>query len=328
MRWHDPMHVGYDGDVAAAQVLPGCGRRAQFHSRRGARGGGAADVVAAAQGARRRAGSAARRPRRPRRAHAHRGGSGRAAVRAADPRRRRRRAAWPSRRSSGLARGRVRVGATPSLCSGVLADVLRVFHEQYPAIALELAESGSQPLVRSLVRGELDIALVIVPASGADPALHAVPLLRERLSVASAASGRATVVARLDGAAGAGPPVARRAPGGLRPAGVHAARVRRRRGHARGSPCRVGRWTPCCGWSRRAPGWRWCPTSCSPGARACGARCSPPRSTGRSRSPRGRTCGPSQATGAFRATLLTFLAELSAVGGFPGDVQVLRRPDP
>src|ERR1700748_1207385 len=42
----------------------------------------------------------------------------------------------------GLARGRVRVGATPSLCSGVLADVLRVFHEQYPSIELELAESG------------------------------------------------------------------------------------------------------------------------------------------------------------------------------------------
>jgi len=37
---------------------------------------------------------------------------------------------------------------------------------------------------------------------------------------------------------------------------------------------------------------------------------------------------PSQASGAFRATLLTFLAELSAVGGFPGDVQVLRRPEP
>ena len=66
----------------------------------------------------------------------------------------------------GLARGRVRVGATPSLCSGLLADVLRVFHEQYPAIALELAESGSQPLARSLVRGELDIALIIVPAAG------------------------------------------------------------------------------------------------------------------------------------------------------------------
>ena len=228
----------------------------------------------------------------------------------------------------GLARGRVRVGATPSLCSGVLADVLRVFHEQYPAIALELAESGSQPLVRSLVRGELDIALVIVPASGADAALHAVPLLRERLSVASAASGRAAVVARVDGAAGAGAAGRSSCPGRATTCGSPRCGRSPTPGSARGSPCRAGRWTPCCGWSRRAPGWRWCPTSCSPGARACGARCSPPRSTGRSRWPPGRTCGPSQATGAFRATLLTFLAELSAVGGFPGDVQVLRRPDP
>ncbi len=91
----------------------------------------------------------------------------------------------------GLRSGRVRVGATPSLCIGVLADALRVFHDQYPDIALELSESGSQPLVRSLVRGELDLALVIVPPGGIDPALHATPLLRERLSVASPTSERA-----------------------------------------------------------------------------------------------------------------------------------------
>src|SRR5919198_2740321 len=59
----------------------------------------------------------------------------------------------------GLRRGRVRVGATPSLCIGVLADVLRVFHEQRPDIRLELVESGSQPLVRSLARGDLDLAV-------------------------------------------------------------------------------------------------------------------------------------------------------------------------
>jgi DNA-binding transcriptional LysR family regulator len=68
----------------------------------------------------------------------------------------------------GLQRGRVRVGATPSLCIGVLADVLRVFHERYPAIHLELAENGSQLLVSSLLRNEIDIALVIVPAEGLD----------------------------------------------------------------------------------------------------------------------------------------------------------------
>jgi len=91
----------------------------------------------------------------------------------------------------GLRRGNLRIGATPSLCIGVLADVLRVFHEQHPEIHLHLAENGSQSLVRDLARGALDVALVIVPPTGVDPALHITPLLRERLSVASPRSGRA-----------------------------------------------------------------------------------------------------------------------------------------
>lgn len=91
----------------------------------------------------------------------------------------------------GLQRGRVRVGATPSLCIGVLADAVRVFHDRYPSIHLELAENGSQLLVRSLLRNEIDIALVIVPAEGLDPDLSLMPVLRERLSVASPSSEQA-----------------------------------------------------------------------------------------------------------------------------------------
>jgi DNA-binding transcriptional LysR family regulator len=91
----------------------------------------------------------------------------------------------------GLQRGRVRVGATPSLCIGVLADVLRVFHERFPAIHLELAENGSHLLTRSLLRNEIDIAVLTVPAEGLDAGLELTPLLRERLSVASPASGKA-----------------------------------------------------------------------------------------------------------------------------------------
>ena len=90
----------------------------------------------------------------------------------------------------GLRRGILRIGATPSLCIGVLADVLRVFHERHPEIHLQLAENGSQSLVHDLARGALDVALVIVPPSGLDPALHITPVLRERLSVASPRSGR------------------------------------------------------------------------------------------------------------------------------------------
>lgn len=89
----------------------------------------------------------------------------------------------------GLRSGRVRVGATPSLCIGVLADVLRVFCARYPGIRVELAENGSQPLERDLARGVLDVALVIVPAAGLDPGLSVTPLLRERLSVASPTRG-------------------------------------------------------------------------------------------------------------------------------------------
>lgn len=88
----------------------------------------------------------------------------------------------------GLQSGRVRVGATPSLCIGLLADVLRDFHAAHPAIHLSLSENGSQPLVRDLSRGLLDVALVIVPPTGLDPTLSITPLLRERLSVASARS--------------------------------------------------------------------------------------------------------------------------------------------
>ncbi|MQA78890.1 MAG: LysR family transcriptional regulator [Streptosporangiales bacterium] len=87
----------------------------------------------------------------------------------------------------GLRRGRLRLGATPSLCVTLVADVLRRFHDSYPGIELEVTENGSRDLVRQLDQGELDVALVIVPASGADERLVLQPLLREDLVVASPA---------------------------------------------------------------------------------------------------------------------------------------------
>src|SRR6201991_4033525 len=39
-----------------------------------------------------------------------------------------------------LRRGRVRLGATPSLCTGLLPDVLRDFHDRHPGIQLLLEE--------------------------------------------------------------------------------------------------------------------------------------------------------------------------------------------
>ncbi|MCM2389537.1 LysR family transcriptional regulator [Streptomyces albipurpureus] len=90
-----------------------------------------------------------------------------------------------------LRRGRVRLGATPSLCTGLLPDVLRVFHDRHPGIRLLIEEGGSHDLVRELARGALDLALVVLPLPPGSPALTTVELLREDLVVVSAASVKA-----------------------------------------------------------------------------------------------------------------------------------------
>ncbi|MGV9344973.1 LysR family transcriptional regulator [Streptomyces spiralis] len=84
-----------------------------------------------------------------------------------------------------LRSGRVRLGATPSLCTGLLPDVLRAFHDRYPGIRLLVEEGGSHDLVRELARGALDLALVVLPLPSPSPALTTVELLREDLVVVS-----------------------------------------------------------------------------------------------------------------------------------------------
>lgn len=86
---------------------------------------------------------------------------------------------------TGMRRGRVRLGATPSLCAGLLADALALFHERYPGIELHVEEGGSRDLIRALGRGELDLALIILPLHSSDPEFVTVPILRESLVVAS-----------------------------------------------------------------------------------------------------------------------------------------------
>jgi DNA-binding transcriptional LysR family regulator len=90
-----------------------------------------------------------------------------------------------------LRRGRIRLGATPSLCTGLLPDVLRAFHDLHPGIELRIEESGSRDLVRELARGGLDLALVVLPLPSPSPALTTVELLQEDLVVVSSAAGPA-----------------------------------------------------------------------------------------------------------------------------------------
>lgn len=86
---------------------------------------------------------------------------------------------------AGLRRGRVRLGATPSLCAGLMADALARFHRDYPGIELLVEEGGSRDLVRALARGQLDLALIIMPLQNDDPALVTEEILREELVVVS-----------------------------------------------------------------------------------------------------------------------------------------------
>ncbi|MFJ6934513.1 LysR family transcriptional regulator [Streptomyces sp. NPDC101132] len=87
-----------------------------------------------------------------------------------------------------LRRGRVRLGATPSLCTGLLPDVLRSFHDAHPGIELLIEEGGSHDLVRELARGALDLALIALPLPPSAPSLRTVELLTEDLVVVSAES--------------------------------------------------------------------------------------------------------------------------------------------
>ncbi|WP_316527714.1 LysR family transcriptional regulator [Kitasatospora brasiliensis] len=102
-----------------------------------------------------------------------------------------------------LRRGRVRLGAPPSLCTSLVPDVLRVFRDRYPGVALAVREGGSRDLVGWLAAGELDLALIITRPSGEQPpALAVTELLHEELVLVEAdrkGAGRKVRVAELKG---------------------------------------------------------------------------------------------------------------------------------
>ena len=70
-----------------------------------------------------------------------------------------------ARALSGMERGRLSVGATPSLITRVLAPALVEFHASHPGIELSVVEAGSRQLVPQLATGEVDLALVVLPVN-------------------------------------------------------------------------------------------------------------------------------------------------------------------
>lgn len=88
---------------------------------------------------------------------------------------------------AGLQRGRVRLGATPTLCISLVAEVLNAFHAAHPAIELHLSEHGSRRLLDELGSGELDLALITTSEAASSERFTVKPLLVEELVVISSA---------------------------------------------------------------------------------------------------------------------------------------------
>ncbi len=86
------------------------------------------------------------------------------------------------RELAGRRRGRLSLGATPSLTTGLLPPVLARLHERYPGIELALHEAGSPDLALQVAAGLIDLALVILPTDVAG--VHTEPLAEEELVVA------------------------------------------------------------------------------------------------------------------------------------------------
>jgi DNA-binding transcriptional LysR family regulator len=89
---------------------------------------------------------------------------------------------------AGLQRGRVRLGATPTLCISLVAEVLAAFHAAHPAIELHLSEHGSRRLLDELAAGELDLAVITTSDAAAAGRFGVAPLLVEELVVISSAA--------------------------------------------------------------------------------------------------------------------------------------------
>lgn len=82
----------------------------------------------------------------------------------------------------GLRRGRLALGSTPSLTTNLLPPILTAFHAAYPGLDLTLHEAGSQDLVDRLEKGEMDLAVLILPVNR--PLVETVQLKEEELVLA------------------------------------------------------------------------------------------------------------------------------------------------
>lgn len=90
---------------------------------------------------------------------------------------------------AGLQRGRVRLGAAPTLCISLVPEVLRTFRAAHPGIEIQLVEGGTNLLIEQLATGSVDMALITLSDRSplTAPVLVTEPLISEDLVVVSSA---------------------------------------------------------------------------------------------------------------------------------------------
>jgi DNA-binding transcriptional LysR family regulator len=86
--------------------------------------------------------------------------------------------------------GQVRIGSLHSLGTTLVAQALREFHSAYPAVHLVVEEAPSQDLVKSVVAGNLDLAVIVSDGRSRELGILFQPLLTEELVLAMSVHDR------------------------------------------------------------------------------------------------------------------------------------------
>lgn len=84
---------------------------------------------------------------------------------------------------SGLRRGRVRLGTTPTLGGHLLPKAIGGFFQAFPGLELTINEDGSDRLARQLDQGHLDLALLVQDVNMVE-SIAFEPLLEEEIVLA------------------------------------------------------------------------------------------------------------------------------------------------
>lgn len=83
-----------------------------------------------------------------------------------------------ARISRGPLAGRLRIGVIPTVAPYLLPGLIKELSRKYPNLDIRPRETVTQKLIRDLLDGRLDVAIVALPIS--EPALHEEPLLEEQ----------------------------------------------------------------------------------------------------------------------------------------------------